>query len=264
MKWLEKSKNLWWRYGLLLASLVSLAFPAAAAAYRATEYQVDQTWPIGSVIAVDSQGHLSLASLNNRNFIGVVVKRDAHTAQIADEASSVSVLVSQANGDIQAGQQLGLSGVAGVAAKWQAGSPVVAVAKQTPAAWQSTSVQAADGQSQTVKLALVNAQLIQAGGGSSSASESAYVGAVQKAANQIAGHSVAVWQISLALVLGLAGIVLSVGLLFISSRESFFSIGRNPLAGNTIMSSLWKMSGVAVVILLVSLTSAYLILRVGG
>lgn len=241
-----------------------MVLPSRAQAYRATEYRIDQDWAIGSVIAIDDHGQPTLASLTNRNFIGVVVRRDAHTVQITDDASSAPVLVSQVNGGVQSGDQLGLSTVAGVAAKWQAGSPLVAIAKQAPAHWQVASVKQSNGQTQTISLALIDAQLLQVGGGASSNGEAAYISAVQKAANQVAGHSVAVWQISLALVLGLAGIVLSVGLLFISSRESFFSIGRNPLAGDTIMSSLWKMSGVAVVILLVSLTSAYLILKVGA
>lgn len=263
MKWLEQNGNVRWTHCLLLAFMLVLIWPAKSSAYRATEYRIDQNWPTGSVVAVDDQGKLVLASLQNQNYVGVVAEHDTQAVQVADEASSIPVLVSQNGGDIKAGDRLGLSAVAGVATKWQPGMPLIAVAKQEPTKWESTTSQLDNGQPQKVSLALIDAQLLQAVG-SSQSGESAYMGTVQKAANQLAGHSVAVWQISLALVLGLAGIVLSVGLLFIASRESFFSIGRNPLAGNTIMSSLWKMSGVSVVILLVSLTSAYLILRIGG
>ncbi|HET7629863.1 MAG TPA: hypothetical protein VFK03_00650 [Candidatus Saccharimonadales bacterium] len=263
MKWLKQNGSVGW-IGSLLCLLTVASLPAAALAYRATEYSTDHSWHDGSVVALDSQGQLVLASSANANYVGVVVKSDSDSVQVADEASSIPMLVSRQAGDIKAGERLGLSGLAGVAVKWQPGSPLLAVAKQAPKDWQSTDIVTADGQSGKASLALINVQLLKAGATAGQTDRSSYMSAVERTANQIAGHSVAVWQISLALVLGLAGIVLSVGLLFISSRESFFSIGRNPLAGNTIMSSLWKMSAVSVVILMISLTSAYLILRVGS
>ena len=66
-----------------------------------------------------------------------------------------------------------------------------------------------------------------------------------------------------ALLIGLGGLILAFGLLFISSRESFFSMGRNPMASKIIMGGLWKMVFLAVGIMLITLTAAYLIVRVG-
>ncbi|HET6622757.1 MAG TPA: hypothetical protein VFG56_02370 [Candidatus Saccharimonadales bacterium] len=262
MMWLKQSGSVWGIGYLMLCFFATVLLVPSASAYRATEYQIDQDWQVGSLVALDDEGQPILASLGNQNYIGVVVSNSDGSVQIADEASSIPMLVSRQTGDIKAGQRLGLSSVAGVAVKWQPGSPLIAVAKQSAEDWQTSQVVSDDGRSEEVSLSLVNVQLIKASG-ANQAGDSSYMNAIQSAANQIAGHSVAIWQISVALVLGLGGLILSLGLLFISSRESFFSIGRNPLAGNTIMGGLWKMSAVSVVIMLISLSSAYLILRIG-
>jgi len=70
------------------------------------------------------------------------------------------------------------------------------------------------------------------------------------------------WRIITALLIGLGGLILAFGLLFISSRESFFSMGRNPMASKIIMRGLWKMVALSVGILCITLTASYLIVRI--
>lgn len=253
IKWLFLPKT--FLMGLLV---VGLLFNGAgyAYAYTATEYTTNKDWSVGTIVSLDDKGKLVEGSLNNVNYIGVVsAVRSGNIVEVAHDGT-VPVLVSDRDGAIISGTKIGLSSVAGVATAWSDSGATIGVAQETPKSWQNAQLNS----SEMIKITSINVQLIAEGANSNATN--IFVSSLQKTAASIAGKEVDTWKIITALLIGLGGLLLSFGLLFITSRESFFSMGRNPMAGNIIMRGLWKMVVLAVTIMCISLVSAYLIVRI--
>lgn len=241
-----------------IAALFVFMFAPFAAAYTGSEYSTTTTWTQGSVVSVDASGELIAASLAATNYVGVVTQQpDSATVEVAD-SGVVPVLVTDEAGEIASGTRIGLSSVAGIASTWT-GGVALGVAQETPTSWQEATL----SNESSVRIATVQVQLLTDGAASDSSPMSVFFAAIDRTAAGIAGKSVDTWRVVTALLIGLGGLILAFGLLFISSRESFFSMGRNPMASKIIMGGLWKMVFLAVGIMLITLTAAYLIVRVG-
>lgn len=87
---------------------------------------------------------------------------------------------------------------------------------------------------------------------------------IKQAADSIAGTSVSLWQVISSLIVGLGSLILAFGLLFSTGRESFLSLGRNPMASTVILRGMWRIVAVSVVIMLLGITISYLILKLGS
>lgn len=250
------------KQGMVLLSVVVGAFLAIlvapiARAYTATEYPTNTSWNTGTVVAIDGQGAPVAASTQAANYIGVVTSSSPNqTVEVAD-TGTVSVVVTDKDGPINSGSRLGLSSVAGVASAWASGT-IIGVAQEAPKDWKQATLET----DASIRLASVRVQLLSDGASSGSSPISQFFAALEKTASGVAGKPVDTWRIITALLIGLGGLILAFGLLFISSRESFFSMGRNPMASKIIMRGLWKMVALSVGILCVTLTAAYLIVRV--
>ena len=241
--------------GVLL--LLSVTTPIAAA-YTGAEYPTTATWSTGSVVSVNDSGDVVAASLAATNYLGVVTQQiDATTVEVAD-SGAVSVLVTDAAGEIASGTRLGLSEIAGIAGAWT-GGVAIGVAQATPTDWREATL----SNQASAKVTTVQVQLLTDGAASDTSAISAFFAAVDRTATGIAGKPVDTWRVVTALLIGLGGLILSFGLLFVSSRESFFSMGRNPMASRIIMGGLWKIVFLAVGIMLITLAAAYLIVRIG-
>jgi hypothetical protein len=243
---------------IAIFGVVVLAGSTTVRAYTASQYTTTKTWATGTVIALDDNGKLLAASLATKNYIGVVTNQTDNQVEIA-RSGIVSLLVSDRNGAVKDGTPVALSDVAGVGAAWSAGRIQVGVARGLPVNGQTMTIG-----STSVKVASVEVQLTDAGKGAAATSSSGLGGLLQQVASGVVGHAVDTWRVVAALILGLSGLVLSFGLLLVSSRESFFSLGRNPSAGGAIMKGLWRMAGVAIVVMCLSLGGAFLVMKVGG
>lgn len=243
--------------GVVAASLMGAFFASSSvSAYSGVEYQSQRDWSIGVVAAVNGEGELVSASTVNDNYVGVVVSKAEGRIEVANDGV-VQVLVTDADGAVASGTRLGISSVTGVAGAWVDGT-VLGVAQGDPANWQQTKLD--DGSSALI--GNVRVQLLTDGASNGSTPVSEFFAALEKTASGVAGRPVDTWRIVTALLIGLGGLILAFGLLFISSRESFFSIGRNPMASKIIMRGLWKVVALSVGILCLTLTASYLIVRI--
>ena len=254
-----------WRQMLSIISLAPCAalllFAPLVRAYNATEYATDKTWQVGMLAALDSSGEVTYASRASDDYLGVVTTVGKKSIDVAS-SGVVSVLVTSEDGKIMVGDKVQLSDYAGIATLAIGSSKEVGTVKSNPTNWQVLPLAGDDAGKTPIRVASLQIQLIEQGGGSADSSN-IFLAAIQQTGNGIAGKSVDMWRIITALLIGIGGLILSFGLLFISSRESFFSMGRNPLAGGMIMKGLWKIVALSVVIMCTSLAASYLILRVG-
>ncbi len=254
----ERIKSVFMGAIALVGAVVFASLPQVAAAYTGVEYDTTAQWTVGTVVSVDEKGELVPASVNSADYLGVVAQPSTGTGVEVADSGTVTVLVSDVAGQITGGSRIGLSTVSGIAAAWT-GGVAIGVAQQTPSAWRDASLE----NGETVKVASVTVQLLTDGASSDGSPVSMFFSALERTASGVAGKPVDTWRVVTALLIGLGGLILAFGLLFISSRESFFSMGRNPMASKMIMRGLWKMVALSVGILVITLTAAYLIVRVG-
>lgn len=246
-----------------VAWCMSLLFLAPIThAYSATEYTSDKVWQAGMTVSLGENGEVVYASRANDNYVGVVTSVRDKSIDVAN-SGIVSILVTSEDEEIAAGDKVQLSDYAGIATLAIGTGKEVGVVKSSSADWQVLPLTDDDAGKTSIRVAPLQVQLIDQGGGSTGPSN-VLLAALQQTGNGIAGKSVDMWRIITALLIGIGGLILSFGLLFISSRESFFSMGRNPLAGGMIMKGLWKIVALSVVIMCASLAASYLILKVGS
>ncbi len=252
-----------------LSLMIILSFsPSIAGAYMATQYSTSADFSVGNLVAFDASGQPVLASLVTSDYSGVVSSKSKGSIDIAN-SGTVNVLVSDVDGPIKSGSRIGVSAFAGIGTILQSGRTMVGIALESidggaSNLWQTIKVSnGSTNSSSTVRIAQVLVQLSQDSGNSQS-SGTGLVNSIQQAANNLVGHSVAIWQVIAALVIGLGSLILAFGLLFSSGRESFLSLGRNPLASDVILHGMWRILAVSVVIMLLGLTITYFILKVGS
>ena len=242
---------------VILSGFFAFLTVGTAAAYTGVEYNTSSAWIAGTVVSVDPDGKLVAASVRAAEYVGVVATASTGTSVEVADSGVVLVLVTDKDGPIASGSRIGISAVEGAGSLWSTGT-VVGVAQETPSAWQN----AESTDSSTVRVALIKVQLLTDGASGGSSPVNQFFAALEKTASGVAGKPVDTWRIITALLIGLGGLILAFGLLFISSRESFFSMGRNPMASKVIMRGLWKVVALSVGILCVTLTASYLIVRI--
>ena len=246
---------------IALSSAIWLLLSSVASAYTATEYSTTREWQLGMLAALSENSTPIPASLRTLNYVGVVTGVEEGKVEIAD-SGLVDVLVTDRDGAIGLGDKIGISSVAGIANMWSPGQVVVGIVKKAPSSWQTIEIESDDSGNNTIRVASVPVQIVDEGSGLAESSN-AFLYMLQRTGNGVAGKPIDLWRIITALLIGLGGLIMSFGLLFISSRESFFSMGRNPMAGKLIMHGLWKMIGLSVLVMCGTLTVSYLILRLG-
>lgn len=247
-------------YATTFVVVVALLFPGVAHGYVAAEYETNETFPSGAVVAIGNNGEVVRASSGAKNYLGVVTGQVDSQVEVAS-SGIVSLLVTDEHGSIKKGDKVGISDLAGIAAKWQPGRVLVGITKGSFENWKEIESRTAAGETRTVRVASIEVQLMNDASGSTQPNP--YIATVQAVAEGITGRSVDVWRALTAMFIGLGGLILSFGLLFISSRESFFAIGRNPIASRMIVRSLWKMVAISVAVMCTSLAVAYMIVRAG-
>lgn len=242
---------------LAVSVLGVLITPLIAFAYTGVERATDTAWKAGTVVSIDSGEKLVPASVEKSNYVGVVARDTAGSSVELAESGTVSMLVSDIDGEVTAGTKVGVSSIAGVASSWTSGT-AVGVVQDSPTHWEQVTLSTG----KEARVASVNVQLLTDGASTGSSPVSMFFAALEKTASGIAGKPVDTWRVVTALLIAIGGLILAFGLLFISSRESFFSMGRNPMASKVIMHGLWKVAALSIGILCVTLLAAYLIVRI--
>lgn len=257
-----------WVTGLLLAASLVVALPSITLAYTATVYSSSKTFTVGTLMAINNSGQ-PVPAIAGSNYVGVVTKQSDASVEIADSGIVQVFVAKDDTGIIKSGSKIGFSSVAGIGALLNTSSTQIGVANENVDAssskWETITIKMNDDAAeQNIRVALVEVRLAKGDGVGSANSSGELIGTVQRAAENIVGHSVALWQIVFAAILGIGGLILAFGLIFSSGREGIMSIGRNPMASKVILHGMWRVSITSIAIMMAGLLFAYLILKVGS
>jgi hypothetical protein len=225
----------------------------------------------GAIVSarMNSENTVELATAKtSANITGVVdnqslvaISSNNEDVQIVLDGTT-AVLVSDINGPINAGDKITISPIAGVGMMANDNGQIVGTALTDFSAKsaQTKYVKDNDGVSRAIRISTIPVQV--------DVSYYQIPGSnilppfLQNIANSIAGRPVPVIRILAAAILLIFGFVYTAVLIYTSVRTSVISIGRNPLAGQSIRRNLLNMSLLSVAILSVALLGTYLMLAV--
>jgi hypothetical protein len=265
----------------LAASGISLAAVLAAGLLASPEvhaqsssaisrgFQSDQAdINLGALVSVKkgADNQVSPASTDNASsLVGVVgdkplIQIESGHVQLQVVTSGVTTtLVSDLNGNIQAGDRVVVSPVRGVGMRLSDGGYSVGVAQGdlSKANTSARDITAKDGSKKTIHVGslpvLVNVMYYTGGSGSQPKTP-----LVQRVANAIAGKQTSLVRIAVAFTIFIMGFTVMAIILRSSAASTMTSIGRNPLAEAMIRKNFNFVVIIALGLLAVSLIAAYL------
>lgn len=278
-----KTKHIKASLGLLLStSLLALSVLSVASVGAATVtqgYHSAATVEVGMVVSTTktAAGDIEKTTPDNElRLAGVVVDAPDTLIDVQPHGTDVrvatqgevSVLVSDINGAIKAGDSLIISPLAGIAMKDIASSEAtryVAVASENfdGLSKQATTVQATrqNGSHITVHVGLVKAKILLTNRTPSNKTGK-NTGLLAAIAQKIAGRPVNNTQVLVSSAILLASFLLTGLILHGAVKGSFVSLGRNPLSRPAIVNNLAKVFVLALVILTGGIATAYIILAI--
>jgi hypothetical protein len=218
---------------------------------KGAENQVLLTSTENAEALVGAVGDKPLLEIGNDN-----VELQVVTSGLTD------TLVSDINGNIQAGDKITASPVRGVGMKLTSGGYSLGVAQADLAKTSSSSRQitAKDGTKKTIHIAaipvLINVSYIADGNGDEAANGTL----LQRLASAVAGKQTSTVRIAVAFSLVIMGFAIMAIILRTSVATSMTSIGRNPLAETIIRKNFGFIVVIAFGIMAVALCAAYLAL----
>lgn len=260
------SAGLAWVLALSIGSWVSAAESSFSQGFLA-----EDDLALGTVVATAADGiSVEKATLSNTsNMVGVVTE-DAVLELSDDSGAEVQVatggrtlaLVSDINGQINAGDKLTISPINGVGMSTNRSGYIFGTAQANFSAAQAVttqSVKTKDGTNKTVRVGLLPVQVgvVQYDFNKDTAILPAYI---VNFANAIARKEVSFIRIVIALAVLLIG-TLSIALILVSAvRSSITSIGRNPLAAKAVHAGLFQVLVITFGILVAMLAIIYTVL----
>jgi hypothetical protein len=189
----------------------------------------------------------------------VALSQGADTLQVII-GGTASVLVSDINGAVRAGDKITISPIEGVGMKATANTQVVGAAQTNfdDITTETRSITDQSGQEHNVRIGRLPVQV----------NVAYYVAPtsnilppfIQNLSNSIAGKPVSVVRILVASSLIVVGAISIFILLYVSTRNGIISIGRNPLAAGAIRKGLLQVGIYSVMILAFALIASYIIL----
>lgn len=260
----------------LLASNIALPVLAMAAIGDniSRSYSADSQLEPGSIVASTESDAMDveLTTLANQSRLtGVVVAQDTSIVAVDPDntmvqvASSgeVEVLVTDVNGGIKSGDKIAISPFAGVGMKALANGQVVGRAVADFDADDRDVVERTarnkDGDSQTVKVGYVAVSL--ALGYDGSISNEAEVSGLQSFVRSLTGRTISTPRIIVSIIIVLLTIIVIGVLVYAAIYGSIISIGRNPLARDSILKALSYALFIAAGAVLIAFTLIYMLLR---
>jgi hypothetical protein len=258
---------------LLIVPIVVTGVALAASKDISQSYNSISDIQAGAIVSVDATNadYVTMANTSNASkLLGVAVESDtsllavdpdANKVQIAKNGS-VPVLVSTVNGDIKNGDRITVSPFNGVGMKAIGPGYVVgrAQANFNSSSKGATKQQVLDknGQQQSVTVGFVQVDLnpkfdSDVGGEG--------LNGVQQWVRSLTGHTVSKPRVIVSLVVAVATIIAVVVLMYASIYGSIISIGRNPLAKQSVFRALSHVVFMAVLIVSIAFILIYLLLR---
>ncbi len=269
------------KYILPVASIILSLIVIVFCAFSARADTVSQSYtasvniPAGSLVALQqgSGSQIVPADSNNiENLLGVTIASQASLVNLNSNNGNTAVvtsgnalvLVSNINGDINKGDSLTASPIAGVAMKATAPGKIIGTATNSFSNAQATSRQNIvnkKGESSEVALGQVSATILIGNfQNQPTLTNNGVIAAVQAVATSTTGKSISTARALLALLVLLIAVAISILILYTAVASSIRSIGRNPLSRHSILQSLIQVIIAVVIIMLSGFSIVYLII----
>jgi hypothetical protein len=260
--------------GLVAAFLVALNFGGAASAISTITqgYLTKDNPPLGAIVSLqkDSTDFVDTTTQSNAdNILGVVVGADnslltvtstkANQIQVAT-SGVVQVLVSDINGDIEAGDQITASPISGVGMKATDNVKVVGIAQDGLKG--NTSKQTykdKKGAQHEVTVGQVPV-LVSVSYFFKQPEKTIIPFAVQNLANALAGKPVKPLPVLVSMAIFIITLVIVVSIIYSMIHSSIISVGRNPMSQSAIYRNSIQLSGLVVAVIAVAVISIYMVL----
>lgn len=257
--------------------LLSLSPVGASSANISKSYRSDDQIINGSLVSLDAQKTDYVVQSNTKNgnkLLGVAVAANDSLLAVNPNDGSVQVatsgtataLVSDLNGSVKVGDQIGVSPFDGIGMKITGGGRVLGLA-QTELNSNTTGaekkiVKDASGRDTTIYVGFVRVTL---GAGSSTASgtnsDTQQLNPFQKIAKNLTGHTVSTWRVVLSLVIVVVALISLITLTYAAIFGSIISVGRNPLGAHNVFKTLWVVLGMAILIAMVGAAAVYFLMK---
>ena len=266
------------QFWVRLITGLALAWPALSFAAAFTQgYQSKQKITAGTLVELDASPRSVKPATQegSEELVGVVVSDQEAVLNTSGDKDSVLVatsglamtIVSDLGGEINAGDRIAVSPLAGVGMKVSTTGQIVGVAQAGMRDYEqnATQVQVKDskGQSKSVKLTrlpvMVNPSYY--GSGDGGVVGKAVPQPVQNVIQAIAGRPVSAARSLLVMGMFLAALGFTGVMLASAVRNSLISIGRNPLAKGAVYRGLWQVLLIAVGVLVLVVAAIYLVLK---
>lgn len=263
----------------IIGVIISL-FAGAEVLAGAISQGYHSTTPLseGTIVSAvkNSNKEIEKTTLDNESLLAGIITNDSKSVISLQPKGTdigvtvngeVSLLVTDINGDIEQGDYLIISPLAGVAMKDSSESQskkYIAVATQTfnkeSTGVKSVTVEYNNGQHKDVSVGLMLANLVLSNRVDKEANSKQ--NAVLVFAQKIAGKPVTSLQFISSAAVFISTICITGLVLNGSIKGTFISLGRNPLSKSLILSNLFKVIAIGMVLLAGGTTMSYIILRI--
>jgi hypothetical protein len=268
--------RVWLLLAVVAACLVLFGLPSASAssANISHSYDADGTIVNGDLVGLEANkpDYVQLANTGNgTRLLGVAVNSgdsllavDASTAKIQVATSgSAGVLVTTLNGNINVGDEIGVSPFNGLGMKAVANSHIVGLAEASFNSQSSgaTLRQVKDESNHTKQIWVGFTQVSLAVSSNSTPAGGSRLSFLQKIAKSLTGHTISTFRILISIVILLLAVVVLVAIIHASIYGSLLSVGRNPLAKDSIIRALIYITTMAILLVSIAASAIFFLLK---
>lgn len=255
-------------FGLFVV-LVGVTIPALAVTPVSQSYLTDKTIPLGSLVALDGDSADKVIPADPdsvKNLIGVTINDSTPLVLTSGNSNSALVatsgiaptLVSNLNGEIELGDQITASPIAGVGMKATTNTKVIGVA-QSQVSSKKTETVNVNGKDEEIEIGEIRL-LVSVGYHYQEPEKTLIPLALQNIANAMAGKKVDPLPIIISLIIFIVTMIIVISLVYSIVRSSIISVGRNPLAQSAVYRNAIQMSVLVLAIIAVATIAIYLVL----
>ena len=253
----------------LFVVLVGVTIPALAVTPVSQSYLTDKTIPLGSLVALDGDSADKVIPADPdsvKNLIGVTINDSTPLVLTSGNSNSALVatsgiaptLVSNLNGEIELGDQITASPIAGVGMKATTNTKVIGVA-QSQVSSKKTETVNVNGKDEEIEIGEIRL-LVSVGYHYQEPEKTLIPLALQNIANAMAGKKVDPLPILISLIILFVTMIIVISLVYSIVRSSIISVGRNPLAQSAVYRNAIQMSVLVLAIIAVATIAIYLVL----
>lgn len=262
---------------LLLTTLAGSSVNAAQQQLVAQGYSANSLLQPGMIVMLDNRNPNKVTALDLKNvnrMLGVVVPASQSSLTISQQTNTnevfvsntgqQEVLVSNQNGPINIGDYVTVSAVSGIGMKADANEGVIlgqAAGKFDGSnnVISSTTLKSSSGKTQAVSIGSIPVDIHITSNPLDQGAKGVPV-FLSKITKFATNKSVSATRIYLGMLCVLAGLVVTITVVYSAIKNGFISLGRNPLAKRAIVINLIRILVIGIVLFAVSLGGAYLII----